>query len=145
MTGLHGMGAAGFIGGVIGLAVVALLMAAILMVSTRIAAGFRPRYWPCYGVVIAAAAINFIISLLLRGVFVGYVLQGVNAVIGFVVVTLLMSAIIKRPDEAPLGMGKSAISALIYSIIMFVIGVLMLMFVHHMQSSGLLHMPPAHS
>lgn len=109
---------------------------AILMLIGRSVLKFRPGYWRCFGAIILAAILGGIIGYFLKGAvsYLGGVLIG--ALISFVLVTLLMRAFIRQPEGGPLDWGKTALTVLIYVVIVTVIGQGYAAMVHRMQATG---------
>lgn len=132
MNGLHGLGAIGLVGGLVGLVIAIAFLALILMLSTRIVAGFMPNYWRISLVVVVAGVISFIVGMVLKlvgvmtptpGFHIGQSL--VSAVIGALIGAAVLNGLVKRPDGASLGFGKALLAEIIYNAILLGISLLL--------------------
>lgn len=147
MAGLHGMSGSLVLGGLVFVLVVLFAYPALLMAITRAMVRFRPGYWRCFGVVLLSGIVGGIIGFILSRVFgvqPGTTsLRVVSLVINFILVTLFLRAFVKHPNDAPLDWNRTALSALIYVIIVAVISFAFTAVVHHFQATGALPTPQA--
>lgn len=145
MAGMHGFSGAALLFGLGALLLVLFVYPALLMLITRSMVRFRPGYWRCFAVVLLSAIIAAIIGLVLRGAASPAVMTGVGLVINLILITLFLRAFVKHPDGAPLAQGRAFASALVYVIIVGIIGFGIQTSVHHMQAAGAWPTPPAHT
>lgn len=100
--------------------------AGIIMLATRIVAGFTPKF--------LIAAITFVIEMI-AGVAVSWGLNmalgagGTSSVLAliivFVVYSAILNAMVKRPGGAQMGFGKACLATLVQLIIEIVLGVVL--------------------
>ena len=100
--------------------------AGILMLATRVGAGFTPRFpiAAATAVVefIAAAVVGWIVSLVLGA---GGLSSLVSLIAVFVVYAAIINAMLKKPDGGQMGFGKACIVTLVEIIIEIILGVIL--------------------
>lgn len=111
---------------VIALAIGIAIGAGILMLSTKLGAGFGPKF--------PKAAITTIVQFIAAGV-VSWILHmvlgigGLSSLVSLVVIFLLYAAItnalLKKPDGGQMGMGRACLVTLIQIIIEIILGVIL--------------------
>lgn len=112
--------------GVVMLAIAIAVGAGIIMLATRIVAGFTPKF--------LTAAITAVVEVI-AGIAVSYGLNmvlgagGLSSLLALVIVILVYSAIlnalVKRPDGAQMGFGKACLSTVVQIIIEIVLMVVL--------------------
>lgn len=114
---------------IVGLAIAFAVGALLIMLSTRIVAGFSPKFFPTAFITAVAITIAGVAASWLLGMVLGS--GGLSSLICLVVVFVLYAAIInvmvKRPDGNQMGFGKSALVTLVLLIIEIVIGVILVL------------------
>jgi hypothetical protein len=100
--------------------------ALIIMLATRVGAGFTPKFLSAAiaAVVetIAAGIVSYVVSMVLGGSSLSSL---VSLVIVFVAYAAILNALIKRPDGSQMGFGKACIVTLIEIVIEIVLCVVM--------------------
>jgi hypothetical protein len=115
MNGLQSLGALGIVGGLIGIVIAIFIAAGVLLVATRLVAGFFANYWRMCLVVIVAGIASWVVAMVL-GFVVGHGLLGriVNLVVGVLIGAFFLNLLVKRPDGAPIGFGRAVAAEVIY-------------------------------
>ncbi len=112
--------------GLVMLAVAIGVGALIIMLATRIGAGFTPKF-PTAAIAavvetIAAGIISYVLGLVLGA---GSLSSLVSLVVVFVAYAAILNALVKRPDGSQMGFGKACIVTLIEIIIEIVLCVVL--------------------
>jgi len=116
----------GLIYGLIALIVGIAIGAGILMLSTRIVAGFTPKF-PISAVTvivefIAAAIVSWILHLILGASSIGSIIA---LIVIFLVYAAIINALIKKPDGAQMGFGKACLVTLVEIVIEIILGIIL--------------------
>jgi hypothetical protein len=100
--------------------------AAIIMLATRIVAGFTPKFLTAAiaAVVetIAAGVISYVLNMVLGA---GGLSSLLALVIVFVAYAAILNALVKRPDGSQMGFGKSCLVTLVEIIIEIVLSIIL--------------------
>lgn len=126
MNGLQGLGALGIVGALIGIVIAIFIAAGVLLLATRLVAGFFANYWRMCLVVVVSGVISWIVGMLLAFVL-GHGLfgRGINLVIGVLIGAYFLNMLVKRPDGAPIGYGRSVAAEVIYYVIFIILGLIL--------------------
>ena len=100
--------------------------AGIIMLATRIVAGFTPKFLTALIAAIietiASIAVSWILSMVLGS---GGLTLLLAFVIDFVVYAAILNAFVKRPDGAQMGFGKSSLVTLVQLVIEIVLCIIL--------------------
>lgn len=100
--------------------------AGVIMLATRLVAGFTPKFLTALIAAIietiAAGVVSWGLSMVLGG---GGLSSLLSLVIVFLVYAAVLNAFVKRPDGAQLGFGKASLITLVQIIIEIVLGVIL--------------------
>jgi hypothetical protein len=100
--------------------------AGIIMLATRLVAGFTPKFLTALIAAIietiAAGVISWCLGMVLGG---GALSSLLSLVIVFVAYAAILNAIVKRPDGSQMGFGKACLVTLVEIIIEIVLGVIL--------------------
>ncbi len=103
--------------------------AGILLLSTKLGAGFTPKFPIAAATTvvefIAAGVVSYILHMVLG---MGALSSLLSLIVIFLVYAAIVNAMLKRPDGAQMGFGKACLVTLIEIIIEIVLGII-LMFV----------------
>jgi hypothetical protein len=114
--------------------------AGIIMLATRIVAGFTPKFLTALIVAVIETIAAFVVSWLLNMVLgAGGLSSLVALVVIFLVNAAVLNALAKRPDGAQIGFGKSCLVTLVQIIIEIVLCII-LFFVFGTLLMGLIGM-----
>jgi hypothetical protein len=113
--------------GLVALAIAIAIGAALIMLATKIVAGFSPKFLNA-GVVaivvtLAGAAASWGVHLALGA---GGFSSLVTVVVAFLLYAAIINALIKRPDGSAIGFGKSAVVTLVLILIEIVLAAILL-------------------
>jgi hypothetical protein len=134
------MGTAILIGLVVLLVAIA-IGAVIIMLATRVAGGFMPKFLGAALVAVIETIVAGIISYCLGLVMgPGSLTSILTLVIVFLVNSAILNAIIKRPDGMQLGFGKACLVTLVQIIIEIVLVILLVL----VFGASMLSMVPMH-
>ncbi|HET8942197.1 MAG TPA: hypothetical protein VFN13_09445 [Rudaea sp.] len=101
------------------------ICAGILMLSTRIAAGFTPKFLLAIATVvisaIAATVVRWVLGMVMG---LGAATSLVALIVLFLVNAFVLNALIKRPDGAQIGFGSACLVTLLQIILYIVLGVI---------------------
>ncbi len=102
------------------------IAAGIIMLATRIAAGFTPKFLLAAATVVVAWIATFIASWLMHMIVGAGALSSLIALVVLLLVSAaIINAMLKRPDGGQMGFGKAFLAALLYVIIFIVLGVIL--------------------
>ncbi|MDR3386703.1 MAG: hypothetical protein P4L92_06575 [Rudaea sp.] len=100
--------------------------ALIIMLATRIVAGFTPKFLMALVAAIvetiAAGIVSYVLNMVLGA---GGLSSLVSLVIVFVLYAAILNALVKRPDGAQMGFGKACLVTLVQIIIEIVLSVIL--------------------
>lgn len=115
--------------GLVGFVIAVAIGAAIIMLATRVVAGFTPKFLMAAITALAATIACGIVSFGLQMVLGAGGLSALIVLVAFFAInSAIINALIKRPDGSQMGFGKAALVTLLELIIEIVLGVI-LMFV----------------
>lgn len=99
----------------------------ILMLATRIVAGFTPKFLLAVVTVVIAGIAGAVASWVLGMVLGAGTLSSLIAlVVLFLVNAFVLNALIKRPDGTEIGIGKACLVTLLLMIIYIVLGIILM-------------------
>lgn len=114
-------------GQLMGLAVIALIVALIVQYATRLVAGFTPTYWVAYRAVfvsyVASFAAGFFVTYLLmsQGVPTSPEAQVLIMIMGFFIQAVLYGVLLVSPIDGPIGFLKGVLISLIQLVVALVL------------------------
>jgi hypothetical protein len=112
--------------GLVAFVVAVAIGAAIIMLATRLVAGFTPKFLSAAIAALVASIAGFCVSFGLQMVLgAGGLSSLLVLVIYFLLNSAIINALIKRPDGSQMGFGKAALVTLLEIIIEIVLGVIL--------------------
>jgi len=115
--------------GLVGFVIAVAIGAAIIMLATKLVAGFSPKFLTAAIAALAAAIACGVVSFGLQMVLGASMLSSLIVLVAyFAINSAIINALVKRPDGSQMGFGKAALVTLLEIIIEIVLGVI-LMFV----------------
>ena len=115
--------------GLVGFVIAVAFGAAIIMLATKLVAGFSPKFLTAAIAALVAAIACGVVSFGLQMVLGAGMLSSLIVLVAFFAInSAIINALVKRPDGSQMGFGKAALVTLLEIIIEIVLGVI-LMFV----------------
>jgi len=112
--------------GLIAFVVAVAIGAAIIMLATRLVAGFTPKFLIAAIAALVASIAGAVVSFGLQMVLgAGGLSSLLVVVIYFLLNSAIINALIKRPDGSQMGFGKAALVTLLEIIIEIVLGIIL--------------------
>jgi len=101
------------------------IAAGIIMLATRLVAGFTPKFLMAVVAAIASWIACIVVAFVLQMVLgPGMLLMLLLLVAYFVVNSAVLNALLKRADGSQMGFGKAALVTLLQIVIYFVLGII---------------------
>lgn len=112
--------------GLIGFAIAVAIGAAIIMLATKLVAGFTPKFLSAAIAALVACIAGAVVSFGLQMVLgAGGLSSLLVLVIYFLLNSAIINALVKRPDGSQMGFGKAALVTLLEIIIEIVLGIIL--------------------
>jgi hypothetical protein len=114
--------------GLVGFVIAVAIGAAIIMLATKLVAGFTPKFMMAAIAALVACIAGAVVSFGLQMVLgAGGLSSLLVLVIYFLLNSAIINALVKRPDGSQMGFGKAALVTLLEIIIEIVLGIILVL------------------